>query len=61
MVQKEYKVKERFEFYRTLRLTHNELKEPFKIVKFTLDSNTKEFVFSVEASDNFHSKLSSYL
>lgn len=61
MVQKEYKVRGRNEFYIALRLTSNELKEPFKIVKFGFDNNTKEFVYIVEASDNFHNKLANYL
>jgi hypothetical protein len=61
MVLKEYRVETRNEFYRALRKTCNELKEPFRIVKLSFDNNTKEFVFSIEASDNYHNKLSSYL
>jgi len=61
MTLKDYRVIVRSELYRALRQTCNELKEPFSIVNFSFDSNTKEFVFSVEASDNFHNKLSSYL
>jgi len=61
MVQKEYRVKVRSEFNRALILTQKELKEPFKIVKFGFDNNTKEFVYIVEASDNFHNKLANYL
>jgi len=61
MVQKEYRVKVRSEFNRALMLTQKELKESFIIVGISLDANTKEFVFRVEASDNFHNKLSSYL
>jgi hypothetical protein len=61
MVQKEYRVQVRSEFYRALMLTQKELKEHFIILGITLDGNTKEFVFRVEASNNFHNKLSSYL
>jgi hypothetical protein len=61
MTQKEYKTKVRPEFEKALFKTSRELKESFRIVKFSFDTNTNEFIFIIDASDNFHNKLASYL
>jgi hypothetical protein len=60
MTQKEYRVKVRSELYRALIKTSRELKETFRIVNISFDENNKEFIYSIEASNNFHNKLASY-
>jgi hypothetical protein len=60
MTQKEYRVKVRSELYRALIKTSRELKETFRIVDISFDETTKEFVYTIEATDGFHNKLATY-
>jgi hypothetical protein len=61
MVQKQYRTKIRPNIVKALYKTATELAEPFRVVNIRFDELTKEFVVVVDASDNFHAKLITYL
>jgi hypothetical protein len=58
MIAKTYRVKNKIEFEKDLHKVMFNLKTPYIVKAFSYDKNKKEFVFTIEANDNFHNELS---
>jgi hypothetical protein len=58
MIAKTYRVKNKIEFEKVLHKTMLNLKTPYIVKDFSYNKNNKEFVFTIEANDNFHNELS---
>jgi hypothetical protein len=58
MIAKTYRVKNRIEFEKDLHKVMINLKTIYIVKDFSYDKNNKEFVYTIEANDNFHNELS---
>jgi hypothetical protein len=61
MAQKEYRSRFDSDIVKALMKAKDELGEDFFIISMDFDASTNEYIYTVEASDVFHSKATSYL
>ena len=61
MTLKEYRSRFDGDIVKALMKAKDELGEDFFIISMDFDATTNEYIYTVEASDTFHSKANIYL